>query len=379
MHAEEPLPDNGDAGEIRVALFDTPPDSAVLLTTSRVILLDRESHAQLASFPPNTELRVTRSPHAWTIAGRSLPATSLEIRPASSPGMWIEDRHCRGTFRLIPHKLNALQVVNVLPLEHYLAAVIDGEMPADFPDEARKAQAVAARSFAVMQRKKAPQGSEHDLYASAARSQRYLAYRYRDPSGRLLAGESSGSRRAVQETRGLVCTRSGQLFRTYYSACCGGRTSRGILFFPDAETLASVDCGACDACPRHRWTERISQTEFAAALRRAVPTLPKSLVVADARTLGVDDRNALPRVTIRTANGQQINTTGAALRSAHRSLPSAWFSIRPDGSDFLLEGRGHGHGVGLCQWGAAGLARQAVDFTAILARYYQGCEIQPMW
>jgi SpoIID/LytB domain protein len=85
-------------------------------------------------------------------------------------------------------------------------------------------------------------------------------------------------------------------------------------------------------------------------------------------------------VALEDATGNKLRVTGVALRWAIgvNKLYSGWFTIRRDGENFVLEGRGYGHGVGMCQWGAAGLAKQGSDFRAILTRYYPGCEIQPL-
>src|SRR5207302_4392397 len=107
--------------------------------------------------------------------------------------VWVEVHQYRGTVRIHRQSGNTVAAVNVLPLEDYVASVVDGEMPSAFPDEARKAQAIIARTYALYQRDVAEKASIADLFAST-RSQKYLGYQYRD-GGKLLAGESMASRK----------------------------------------------------------------------------------------------------------------------------------------------------------------------------------------
>jgi stage II sporulation protein D len=379
-HASEPLPENGEAGDIRVALTDDPVDSITIETTSPIAVLAREGD-ELAALAPKLTIQIERSKAGWNVGTKSLEAKSIEFHPTSSPGLWVNDRLYRGFVRFVAEGKRSFRIINVLPLEHYIAGVIDGEMPIDFPEESRKVQAVAARSFAVMQRMRATSDSEFDLYASPLKSQHYRGYQYRDAMGATKVGESDAARRVTRETKGLVCTRNGELFRTYYSACCGGRTTKGSLYFPDASDMPGVACNACDACPKHRWSLRLNTDELSAAVRRAASdSIAKQFSVARAEAQGIDDRNRILQVTVEDAAGKKQQVTGVALRSAIgvNKLYSGWFNIHRDGDEFVLEGRGYGHGVGMCQWGAAGLAKQGSDFRTILTRYYPGCEIQPL-
>src|SRR5258708_36314358 len=117
-------------------------------------------------------------------------------------------------------------------------------MPAAFPEEARKAQAIVARTYALYQKQVADGGSIADLFAST-RSQKYLGYQYRE-GGKLLAGESESSRRIAAATRGQVCHYQGKIFCTYYCAVCGGSTVRGTEVFSDAAPpLVTVNCDFC--------------------------------------------------------------------------------------------------------------------------------------
>jgi stage II sporulation protein D len=364
-----------------VCLTDGPVATTTLRVTSRTMIVAADRERTPRTIAAGRTVVVNRTRDGWTVDGRTIRSPALEFEPDSSPGVWFNDHLYRGRLRITPVGQRSFHVINVAPLEHYLTGVIDGEVPSHFPAEARKAQAIAARTFAVMQRRLADPADDFDLRSSAERSQSYLGCQYRDSRGRLLTGESDAARAAVRDTLGLVCTWRGEVFRTYYSACCGGRTTRGSLFFPDAANLPSVACDACGHCPRAHWTARLTAEELADAVQVASHgQAPPSFVPVDATVEGSTNRDAMPRIRVTSAKNQTMTASTGAFRTAvgGGKLLSSWFTIRRESGDFLVEGCGHGHGVGLCQWGAAGLAQDGADFRTILARYYPGSEIQPI-
>jgi stage II sporulation protein D len=376
--AASDLPDAGQAGDIRVCLTDNPLDSAVVITTVSEASIHAmgESRVQHRS-ASNSDVRIERKNGAWTIGAKTLKGKELEIRPAASPGLWVNSRFYRGTFRLIPFSKSQIWVINVLPLEHYLCSVVDGEIPGTFHNEARKAQVVAARTYALRRRAQ-NKDREYDVWASPARDQNYHGYQYRDSSGRALAGESVKSRQAVRETLGQVLLRDGKLARTYYSACCGGVTSAGTTTFPDATEMKSVECGHCQECPRYRWSTTLTSAEISSGLRRALGrNAPQTFDPVKVSVQSPEDRQSVPKLTATDRAGKTLTVDTRAFRSAlpRTDLFSVWFSVTKDGDKWRLDGIGHGHGVGLCQWGANGWAKEGTSFDAILKHYYPGAEV----
>ncbi len=378
--AEDALPDAGPAGDIRVCLTDNPLEGSVVITTVSDVTVHAAGQDKVQhKAPARTELRIERKAGAWMIGSRKLTGTALEVRPAASPGLWVNDRFYRGTFRFVPFDNRRFWIVNDLPLEHYLCSVIDGEIPGAFHNEARKAQTVAARTYAL-RRQQQNAGKEFDVYASPTRDQNYHGFQYRDAKGTAFAGESPKSRQAVRETLGQVLLRDGKLARTYYSACCGGITSAGPTTFPEATDMPSVECQQCQACPRFRWSTVLTGEEVAAAVRKAAGrNAPKDFEVARVEVQRPDDRERLPRLVATDSRGTSLTVDARAFRSAlpRSDLFSVWFAMHAEGDRWRLDGIGHGHGVGLCQWGANGFAGTGKTFDAILAHYYPGTVIAP--
>jgi stage II sporulation protein D len=301
----------------------------------------------------------------------------VEIVPSKSPALWVEGHQYRGTVRFHRQGSSAITPVNVLPLEDYIASVVDSEMPAAFPEEARKAQAIVARTYALYQKQVAERAAVADLLAST-RSQKYLGFQYRE-GGKLIAGESEAGRKIAAATRGKVCHYHDKIFCTYYCAVCGGNTVKGTEVFADAAPpLVSVKCDFCREARLYRWTAEISKTDMQKELepwfkekgQNPGPLKTVSLVRSTA------GGGALPEFDIRTGK-QSARISGAELRQllGGRGLYSPRFTIEDRGKVFEIAGRGHGHGVGLCQWGARGQALEGRTCEKILQHYYPGSTV----
>ncbi len=256
-----------------------------------------------------------------------------------------------------------LVVINVLPLERYVAAVTAGEMPPSFPPEALKAQAVATRTFAVFKKLDAvAEGRPWHLGATVLH-QVYRGARI-DPRARA----------AAEATAGEVLVHDHQAIEAYFHSTCGGRTERGAdALGRDRPYLVSVPCDRCRESPRARWTARIPADELARLV-----SLPGR--VDEVRVLARTSTGRAQRVEV-AAGGRRVALGAVELRQrvGFDRLPSLWFDARVRGRTVEFDGRGSGHGAGMCQWGAAGAARAGQDYRAILATYYPGAELIRMY
>jgi stage II sporulation protein D len=249
-----------------------------------------------------------------------------------------------------------------LRLEDYVAGVVAGEMPGSFPPESLKAQAVAARSYALTRKIDAQAaGRAWDIGAGV------LAQVFAKEAG-------PAARAAAEATAGEVLALGMEPVEAYFHAACGGRTEAGLpALGRELPYLAAVECGRCDRAPRVRWTLRLPARELAKAV-------------------GLGGAATAARVASRTASGRAekvevqagerkvvLAATDLRQRLGFSKLPSLAFDVRAEEGDFVLEGRGQGHGAGLCQWGAAGLAREGKTYREILGHYYPGTEIAKMY
>ena len=193
------------------------------------------------------EEKVTIGPKLELPVGKDGKPVALEgpITLRARPGTFLTvgDTSYRGDLR-VAKVGSRLQVVNVVGLEAYLLGVVPGEMPKDWPLEALKAQAVAARTYAVGHLVK---GKGFDLY-SDWRSQVYYG----------VASEAPGPTRAVMETRGEIVTYDGLPAQTFYFSSSGGRTISALdAFGTDVPYLVAVDDPWDETSPNHRWPTQL--------------------------------------------------------------------------------------------------------------------------
>lgn len=357
-------------GLIRVALTPRPVSTLRLKIDGAYTVSSLDEIEQTIDVRGSlAECSITATSEGIRLAEQVWSGSGIVLTPAASPGIWIDGRKYRGIVRLY-RAGSTLRAVNILPLEEYVAAVVDAEMPANFPTAAREAQAVAARTYAVSCQHN-PANALFDLYATPV-SQNYLGVVYEDAAGRLLAGETADGRAAAAATAQTVCTFEGKPFRAYYSACCGGRTFFGGELFADADALHAVTCGGCNDAPLFRWRRSISSEPALRRLAQLARTRsPAFRSITSAKTSG---EVTSPAVVDLSDGVRRVRLPAVEVRRAI-GLPSLSFDLAADRKQITIHGRGHGHGVGLCQWGAKGLAERGLSCREILQHYYPGCEL----
>lgn len=257
-----------------------------------------------------------------------------------------------------------LRITNDVPLEEYLCGVLKPEIGASAPVEALKAQAVAARTYAIRNLGRLnDQGADLD---DTTRTQSYLG----------ADGETPAICQAVQDTGGLVMTFDGKPIEAVYSTDCGGETAPGPASEPYLQPVSDPDCAQKSA-----WTKTYTRDQLDAALQGLLGQSIDKIASLSIETTDSSGRAAVIEIT--GANGQTKEVTGAALRETlgTDSLRSTLFTVTqaPDGS-FTFSGHGWGHGMGMCQQGAIAMASDspAATYDEILKHYYTGIGIAPL-
>ncbi len=321
--------------------------------------------AEDARFIPSDarKLLVARSNGKLTVNGEPVLGEAVRFRASEA--------NDAGQLGELPLKVNGMVVrgdvvavlapggvllVNVLPLEDYLVGVLGSEMPKSFPLEALKAQAVAARTYALQ--KKLEQYGQPFHLGSGVISQVYGGLKAEDPR----------TREAVEATRGLVLTFDLQPIEAYFHASCGGKTESGAnALGRDLPYLKAVGC-PCGKLPTSQWSLAVSNEE----LKIALGARPSGMKV--------DGRTPTGRVKrVQVTPTRSVDAVTFREKLGYMRLKSLQFELEPKKDGFEIHGRGFGHGAGLCQWGAKVLAEQGQDFRKILSHYYPGTELQVLY
>jgi stage II sporulation protein D len=326
---------------------------------------------------------VSVSTDGLIIGGRKFAAAQVTILPDNPYIFTLDGSDYRGELLLKSGADNAtFDAINVVPIEPYLAGVVGAEIPDYWQQEALKAQAIAARTYCLYNKMKFGYTRDWDVTRTAA-SQVYLGVK----------AESSSVWKAVNDTTGqvLVCTQNDgqeEIFPTYYSSTCGGHTENAKNVFGDSlEPLCGVDCPYCkDVARPDVFFWPMAQFDKAAVQSALQKKYPKLITLGDINDIaGVkqsdyEDFSRWTMVKIVGSAGSSefvraedlrltIDPTGNRLRSASCKITSM------HGKWVFLNGRGFGHGVGLCQCGAEGLARHGENARAILSYYYPGSKL----
>lgn len=268
--------------------------------------------------------------------------------------------------------------VVVMDLEEYLEGVLLAEMPSTFEMEALKTQAVIARTYALHRlRSLGGAGCGGSPYPADICSDSTHCQAWKDPAEAVAEWGARGEaflvrvRQAIAETRGEAVYYQGKLIEAVYHSTCGGKTEASHALWSGGALpyLQSIDCPYCKHSPYYREEILIPYTELAAALHQDI-ALPAAS--GGRPPLEVDAETPGGRIATLQVNGKIME--GKELRRLLQ-LPSTalTWEIREDG--LLVHARGRGHGVGLCQYGADGAAREGKSYLQIILFYYPGTEV----
>lgn len=348
--------------ELRVAIEESVSQVAVGSSTKAIV---RDSSGRpLGEIAPMNAF--IAQPKQGSVSLDRWQSGQIWVEPTGGGYVYIGDRWYRGRTLVVPSK-SGLTAVNYVDLEQYLYSVLGGEMNGNWPQEALKAQAVAARSYALFHRQKAINGI-YDVVDTTA-SQVYRGIR----------DESTGTQAAVNATAEQVLISGGQIIEAAFHSSAGGCTenSENVWSSP-VPYLRSVTENFAEVSPVAQWEEAFSP------------------IALGKRITGVGNIVSFPKEKIKTTQcgriismevvgdtGRRRTVSGEALQSA-LNLKSTLFNIIPQlpsgankdkaqasPSNFQVIGRGFGHGLGLSQWGAYNLAQGGNNYQQILLHYYQ--------
>lgn len=257
-----------------------------------------------------------------------------------------------------------------MPLGEYLLGVVAAEAPASFHLEALKAQAIVARTYAVAKlRRTGGRGcdrhAEADVCTDPTHCQAWLSQEEALANWPFFKQRSYWQKlcRAVGETQNQVVTNEGKLIDAVYHSTCGGSTENSEdVWTNKVSYLRAVPCGYCSDSPRLTETVRLSKQQVAAKLAVKEKDL----------NLNVVSRTESGRIIKVDIGGEVIGGLEFRKRLGLRSSKVSWLI---EGDNYGFTTVGYGHAVGLCQYGAAGMAEQGFTAVEIIEKYYSGVEV----
>lgn len=269
----------------------------------------------------------------------------------------------------VPIRVSYQNKIREIPIERYVEGVLEKEVGKDWPIEALKAQAVASRTYALY-RKNHPRNERYDIESDVSDQVFELKRRY-----------SPSIAEAVGATEGEALTVNGEILLAFFHSSCGGTSERADRVWEDVtmEPLLKIhEDPFCSDSPRHHWDYSLSREELSQLLAGEGTRLEDDW---ELQVKERDESGRASKITFQSSGSDQeiISLSANHFRGllGAGKLRSTLFEITDGGDPIVFEGHGSGHGVGLCQWGAKGMAEQGKTYREILEFYYPGAELTP--
>jgi stage II sporulation protein D len=372
---------------IRVLLLDNAGVCTLKVGSPFVILDARRQTAEARFNQSGAPVEITIYRGEIAVSGCPFAGGRIIIFPDEPYIFNLNGSDYRGKLELIVNPDgNSFDAINLVPLEPYLAGVISAEMPNYWEPESLKAQAIAARTYCLYIKRHFGVDRNWDVTKTQA-NQRYLG----------VSAESSQVWRAINQTAGrvLICRQPGgikDLFPAYYSSSCGGHTENSRNVFGDFfGPLQGVPCPYCESVAKSDfffwptvWFDKTAVTE---GLLKRYPKLAELGEIIDINSAGQSnygEYSRLTRIELTGSSGKRdflrAEDFRLAIDPSGQKIKSAICQIIDTGNKWaFVSGRGFGHGVGMCQCGAEGMAREGRTCEQILSYYYPGSSIERVY
>ena len=397
-----------DTRETRIAIDPVPAGKGTARAAehARKWKVTTAVHQELVRRPAGTIVArsgatVIRNPSVlWFVPKRTTETVTVLDVPTGTGGSQLatgkEDRRYWGAVYVTLAHDGSLVAANAVPEDKLLAGLVPAEMYPDAPPAALEAQAIAARTE-LLQKIGRRNLTDPFLLCSTQQCQVYAGAGKEDPR----------TTRAVERTRGMVLLRDGGgMVDIRYSASCGGHSEdndhiwggpadpslRGraddakgaVTRVTDANLDAFLDGGKDAWCSKHpklskgrfRWTETMRADDLGARVAAEFPEVGRVQALTP-KQRGVSGRIGV--ISIKGDRGSVDVAGDLRIRRLLGGLKSTLFSVKRDGDNFVFHGAGFGHGVGMCQLGAIGMANADRTHKQILAHYYRGTHVHKLY
>ena len=327
------------------------------------------SEQNISLYNPFSKKMIYRGPGpvTFTKQGNQLVANGqkldLHMCTVKTDGktMMIDNRRFRGNFTILADS-KSLSVINNIPVEQYLYGVVPKEMPPNWAKEALKAQAVAARTYALYIKDKSAD-KPYDV-ESTTTSQVYGGF----------DSEKKESNLAVDETRGQVITFDGRLIVAYFHSSSGGHTEDSKnVWSADLPYLKGIPDSFSANIPNGEWRFFVSYNDMQNRLNQYGLNIGQ---ISGLNVAGESPSGRLLGVRVIAKNGTiELKSNNFRIKVGATRLKSTLLKTTSDHDGILFTGKGYGHGVGMSQWGANMMARKGFGYQDILKHYYQSVKI----
>ncbi|GHU75938.1 stage II sporulation protein SpoIID [Clostridia bacterium] len=256
--------------------------------------------------------------------------------------------------------------VETMSIEDYLGGVVAGEMNSDWPMEALKAQAILARTFTLrFMTEKESKYEGADVSTDIEEAQAYDA-----------SGVNDRIKQAIEETRGMVLVSNGEFPYAWFHAHSGGKTAlakEGLDYESDEPPYTLVTDGSeSETAPdeARQWFAQFSPETVMKAAN----------LTGDLTSIEIGEKGESGRAETLLINGESVRAASLRIKLGSTDMRSTLLDdIRLEDGTVVMSGRGYGHGVGMSQWGAYGMAESGSNAEDIVTHYFKDVQVVKMW
>lgn len=265
-------------------------------------------------------------------------------------------------------------------IEEYLYGVLSSEMPSTFNEEALKAQAIAARTYVIYKIENNIKSGHKNavVCTNSYHCQAYTSYE----NLKKIKGEDwiksdySKIKKVVDSTKGQILTYDGKVILPLYFSTSSGKTENSVdVFSTQYPYLVSVDSPYEENSPKYLTTYSVEKSKFIKYIKN---TYPKSNISLDKLDDEIEIESRTEGGCVKTIKVGNIKMSGISMRKIF-NLNSANFTINCNNNEVKFTVKGYGHGVGMSQWGAEGMAQKGYKYYDILFHYFKGSDIKDMY
>ncbi|MGE4168157.1 MAG: SpoIID/LytB domain-containing protein [Candidatus Babeliales bacterium] len=333
------------------------PDEWVIKSHGGFMISSADQPGKQLFYPSNT-LSIKTHANALYLDNKRCDAQKIMIKPAHGY-LHYDDYHYQGAFLVVIDQERAY-LISQLDIEDYIFSVLRWESWPGWPVEVNKAFAIACRSYLIA---KVLQANKKNSLYHIKNSNIHQTYNGMHGCYNL--------KQAIDETRGLILAHNKKPIEAMFDCCCGDvipAKLSGVNFKKAPYLARRYPCNFCKPCKIYAWRLEYSVKEFLDILHQAGYPIKTILDIAVVKK---DSAGAAKEILIR-GNNAVITFTGKQFYSLLTKIKSYCYTIEKKDDTIIFDGKGYGHHLGICQWGARRMIDEGWTYASILHFYYPG-------
>lgn len=336
-----------------------------IITSKKGFVFYDPQHPELKKDSAQDTLRITYKNNRILINEQQCDQKQLRIIPKDGYA-GINGASFHGSLSIVQHN-NRFLIINHVDLEEYIYAVLKAESWPGWPIEVNKAFAIASRSYAMATMKQANKAKQPYHIKSTSEHQNYKGMH-----------TNVDLRTAVEETRGMFLMHQNEPILAMFDICCGGIIPAHVDHFDFSKVpylARSYPCKHCKRTPRYSWKKEWSLTDLT---KKITPLLTTSSTIKGIKIAEKDKAGLVHALQITHGKDTHLLTGKQFYHALKKDIKSFCFSIHRKKDTFTFSGRGMGHHIGICQWGAREMVRDGWPYKRILSFYYPGTSLMKL-